>query len=198
METNTPDDGGTDSELDLAEAQRHLDAFLVDNEGLESLTAALNRFNIFRVLRIEHAEIRHSNVLAWLLTPNGTHGLGSLFLRRFVSTFLLEGSKEVTWLTPAAVELMRFDDVEVSREWANIDILVVSRANRWCLVIENKVWSSESRGQLERYRNAVSLEYPGFEQVCVLLTLEGDEPSTEGRVAGFQPLGYERVVKLAE
>ena len=61
---------------DPAAAQRALDAFLVDNQELEQLTARLSAFNLFNVLRIDHAEIRHSNVLAWLLTPGESHGLG--------------------------------------------------------------------------------------------------------------------------
>ena len=54
---------------------RILDKFLVDNTELEELSAKLSIFNIFGVLRVEDTEIRHSNVLAWLLDPQGSHGL---------------------------------------------------------------------------------------------------------------------------
>lgn len=53
-----------------------LDRFLADNPDLEKLSDRLATFNIFRTLRIEKAEIRHSNVLAWLLNPEESHGLG--------------------------------------------------------------------------------------------------------------------------
>jgi hypothetical protein len=43
-----------------------LNQFLVDNWELEQLSAKLAAFNILKVLKIEKAEIRHSNVLAWL------------------------------------------------------------------------------------------------------------------------------------
>lgn len=69
---------------------RILDKFLVDNTELEELSAKLAIFNIFGVLRIEEAEIRHSNVMAWLLDPQGSHGLGQAFLRRVLSTILLD------------------------------------------------------------------------------------------------------------
>ena len=36
--------------------------------------------NIFSILRIENAEIRHSNMLKWLLDPNENHGLGQAML----------------------------------------------------------------------------------------------------------------------
>ena len=32
-------------------------------------------FSPFDVLQVADVEIRHSNVLAWLLAPDGTHGL---------------------------------------------------------------------------------------------------------------------------
>src|SRR5687768_4176985 len=51
---------------------------------LDRLDRMLRRFNIFRVLRCEHGEIRHSNMLAWLLKPDESHGLGDSFLRRWL------------------------------------------------------------------------------------------------------------------
>ena len=120
-------------------AARKLDAFLVENRELEQLNARLASFNLFRVLNIEHAEIRHSNVLAWLLTPGETHGLGANFVRRFLSRLLMENQDVNVKLTAAQVELMRFDDVEVMREYQNIDILVRSMSGKWCLLIENKI-----------------------------------------------------------
>ena len=74
------------------DAARILDKFLVDNAELEELSAKLAIFNIFNVLRIKDVEIRHSNVVAWLLDPLGSHGLGQAFLRRVISTILLDNA----------------------------------------------------------------------------------------------------------
>ncbi len=41
-------------------------------------------FNTFDVLQYADYEIRHSNVLAWLLQPGDTHGIGARFLKWFV------------------------------------------------------------------------------------------------------------------
>ena len=41
-------------------------------------------FNTFDVLRYADYEIRHSNVLAWLLQPAETHGIDGRFLKWFV------------------------------------------------------------------------------------------------------------------
>ena len=65
-----------------ANQARILDRLLVDNAELEELSARLGVFNIFGTLRIEKPEIRHSNVLAWLLDPRGSHGIGHLKRKR--------------------------------------------------------------------------------------------------------------------
>jgi len=45
----------------------------------------LTRFNIFTALNAMDYETRHSNFLAWLLTPCETHGFGTKFLNGFLS-----------------------------------------------------------------------------------------------------------------
>ena len=93
-----------------------LDRFLADNPELEQLSDRLGTFNVFRALKIERVEIRHSNALAWLLDPSESHGLGDVVLRRVLSNLLLESDTEVKrqtgskveHLTAARVELMDF------------------------------------------------------------------------------------------
>ncbi len=183
---------------DMAVAQRHLDSFLVENQELEILNARLSGFNLFDVLRVDKAEIRHSNVLAWLLSPDGSHGLGPIFLRRFLSRLLMDSGPDNLSLTPSQVELMNLADVEVLREWQHIDVLVRSPGNRWCLLIENKIKSKESKGQLTRYMARVREEMPDYEVIPVFLTLEGEDPSEAGQEAGFVPLSHVQVLELAE
>lgn len=187
-----------DPSFDSIAARRALDAFLVDNQELEQLTARLSAFNLFNVLRIDHVEIRHSNVLAWLLTPSESHGLGPTFLRRFLSRLLMENDGAHVSLSPAQVELMSFNDVEVLREWQNIDILAHSQANGWCLLIENKIHSGEGKGQLLRYLDRVKRDFPGCQIIPVYLTLEGDDPSEAAINAGYLPMSHAQVLELAE
>jgi len=188
----------TNVNLTINEKLRLIDTFLVDNQELESLNDRLASFNLFNILRIEKAEIRHSNILAWLMTPNGSHGLGDTFLRRFISRLLIENDQIPIKLTPAQVELIKFNDIEVMREWNNIDILVRSQQERWCLLIENKIGSKESKGQLDKYINIVKKDMPKFQIIPVLLTLEGDEPSDEGASAGYIPLSHTHVLDVAD
>jgi len=154
-----------------------LDRFLADNPQLEELSDRLATFNVFRTLKIEKAEIRHSNVLAWLLDPEESHSLGDIVLRRVLSNMLLQDDANVEGMSAAKVELMDFPDIEIRREWRNIDILVIDRTNKLLVLIENKIYSGESPGQLDKYHKSVSEEFPKFTLIPVFLTLTGDETS---------------------
>lgn len=156
-----------------------IDRFLADNPEFESLSARLSQFNVFRALSIETVEIRHSNVLAWLLAPDESHGFADIILRCLLSNILLRSGRIIRGLSAARVELLDFSDIEVLREWRNIDILVVDRLNRIVLFFENKIHGGESKGQLAKYRRTVELEFPQFTVIPVFLTLTGTESSGE-------------------
>ena len=50
----------------------------------EMLSGWREEVDIFDVLRLDGSEEFHSNFLAWLLDPKGSHGLGDNFLRGFL------------------------------------------------------------------------------------------------------------------
>jgi hypothetical protein len=176
-----------------------LDRFLADNPELHRLSARLSSFNLFDVLRASDAEIRHSNVLAWLLDPTENHGLGDTFLRRFLSRCLLlnqaTGSVEAP-LSAAQVELANLRSAVVRREYQHIDVLVLVPEEKWLVLVENKVHSHESPGQLKRYRAAIKTDYPTWKQLPIFLTLSGDDPSEDGIAAGFIPFSHEEVARI--
>lgn len=167
--------------------RRALERFLVDNIELEELSALLATFNVFAVLGIEKTEIRHSHVLAWLLDPGGSHGLGDAFLRRLLSSVLHANDEIALGLSPAEVELAPPLNPKILREYRHVDLLVLEHQRKWALLIENKVKSQESVGQLRRYVEAIGQEFAGFRVVPIFLTVEGDDPSEEGLEAGYIP-----------
>jgi hypothetical protein len=180
-----------------------LDKFLADNPELEALAARLSTFNVFRALRIEHEEIRHSNTLAWLLDPQESHGLDDIVLRRILSNILLEAGAEGAesqGISAAQVELMDLTDVEVRREWQNIDVLVVIRqpdGKGIVLLVENKIHSGEGEGQLSRYRERVSKEFSEFTLLPVFLTLTGEDAG-EDEDCAFIPYSHRQVRAVLE
>ena len=66
------------------ENEEALRDFLLDIECLDELLPWTRRVNLFDILKISRSEIRHSNVLCWLLDPHENHGIGDAFLRGII------------------------------------------------------------------------------------------------------------------
>lgn len=164
---------------DLLEKQKKIEELLMDMEIFEQIEKMIYNFNVFETLGIINNEIRHSNVLAWLLNPNENHGLGDVFIKKFVQTLFHENTIIKSNLNLFDVSLMNYYDFNIRREWNNIDIIAISDENKIVLVIENKVWSKESNHQLKKYFDIVNAEFPGYNKVFVFLTPNGDSPSDE-------------------
>lgn len=97
-------------------------------------------FNLFTTLGYQRLEDVHSNILAWLLNPEESHGLGDAFLRDFVRRVFDK-------------ELPKYFPVNIKREsqdgYDRPDIVVESK--KWWLIIENKIDSIEQENQTKRY-----------------------------------------------
>ncbi len=160
-----------------------LNDFIVNCPDLAKLESMIGGFNIFQVLKFEYGEIRHSNVLAWLLNPDESHGLGELFLRRLLMRIVAEckGNKPV--LTPVEIDGWRIREVEVRREWKHIDLFVIVTLEggaRRMICIENKVKARQHSGQLKRYREQIKTSYPDMDEaICILLSMDSEEPEDE-------------------
>ncbi len=183
------------------------DKFLVNNKELEILTSKLSEFNIFTTLRSEKVEIRHSNVISWLLDPSENHQLDDIFLRKFLSTLLIDSEKNLEGLTPSQIELCEFNFVDVRREWKKIDIFMeieISSIKPILLVIiENKINSKQGKDQLANYYQTVSDEYDidlnkrGREKYIILpifLTLEDETPNDDR----YLSLNYFQIIDVLE
>ncbi|MBN2271828.1 MAG: PD-(D/E)XK nuclease family protein [Sedimentisphaerales bacterium] len=189
--------GNKMEQLDIRTKRDLIDRFLADNLEFEELAATLSKFNVFSALKITDAEIRHSNVLAWLLNPKESHGLGDIILRRVFSNVLLETEKDVEGLSAAEVELMDFVDIEIRREWRHIDLLIIDRNNKVVILIENKIKSGESPGQLSKYQQTVESEFPSFVLVPIFLTLNGIE-STDKKAQNYISYNYIQLLSVLE
>lgn len=155
-----------------------LNDFILHIDCLDELRSYTNEANIFNILRLNHFEIRHSNMLAWLLNPNENHGLGDRLLKK-VLLYATNGTHLpiMKGLRPVDVELMNLSDAYVFREKENIDILIVSESNKLVLAIENKIFSKEHDNQLQKYLGILKSEYDGYRLILLYLTPEGIESS---------------------
>ena len=172
-----------------------LESLFVNNPDLDQLDAYLNRFNPIRIMRMEGMELRHSNILAWLLDPLESHGLGDRFLKAFLAEALRgESSKG----RPTALDVTQADlqDMEVRREWLHIDIFLLSRRNNWAFIIENKFHYSQSKGQLAKYvkkaRAAFEAEEGELGIRGIFLTLHDEEPEEPS----YATIGYDAICDL--
>ena len=125
-------------------------------------------FNPFDVLQVADFEIRHSNVLSWLLRPGGTHGIGGRFLRALVEHLTLRRDfGSLSRLKPLPPGFDDENNVVVTREdyyeGLYADITIGFRAESVLLIIENKVGASsrDAAEQLEAYQEAFRKKYSG-------------------------------------
>lgn len=140
-------------------------------DDIASITG--EKFNIFSVMRAESDEVRtHSRVIAEFLNPKGKHSQGSVFLKLFFKEIDdLEDIKENFDYENAKVlveEHVGTIDKEYS-EGGFIDIVVKDSKHQ--VVIENKIYAGDQKGQLLRYKS----NYPNCK--LIYLTLNGKEPS---------------------
>lgn len=156
--------------------EQKLQNFLLDFEAFQELSKWTGNFNIFKVLGITQAEHKHSNILAWLLDPNGNHQLGDSFLKLFLQKLCIN--------IPPDFDVLLADlyEFEIYREWHSIDIFLIQRDQQIIIAIENKITAVEGKDQLKRYRNLLDQNYKeeeGWKKFFIFLSPNGLAPSDE-------------------
>ncbi len=127
-------------------------------------------FNTFDILRYADYEIRHSNVLAWLLQPAETHGIDSRFLQWFVDH--LKEQFRAAKGEPLPTVNLEAANVRVERELDYVDVTVFFKKERCLFAIENKTGptTSDHFGQVKRYHETLRGKYKNHTVKSVLLT----------------------------
>jgi PD-(D/E)XK nuclease superfamily len=153
-----------------AELEKGLAAAITDSD-FELLELTMREPNIFRALGIERQEIRHSNFFAYLLDPRENHGLRDIILRKFLRDIFADDRAQRRTLFDA--DLLDYHQVEVRREWMNIDILIDLPED--VIIVENKVDSGEHTNQLKRYKATVDRDFKSKRKHFVFLTPFGSD-----------------------
>ncbi len=177
--------------VENCEYEASLKRFLYGDQFTE-LKHLSGAFNLYKMLGVEHKELAHSNLLAYLLDPQREHGLGSRFTNDFFKRIMTASKPDCV---PAP--LGDKDDVVVRREFMNVDIIVECRSSRHVIAIENKVWHRERQDQLRDYQDRVMKKYKGWSRTLVFLTPSGRPPTTHRddimHECPVVSLGYEAV-----
>lgn len=170
---------------------------LLDDVNFEKLEIGLQVPNIFQILGISRAEIRHSNFLGWLLNPNASHGLGNNFLIRFLRDIVILQPNNLNVKNKFGIfdiNTLNFNNIEIRREWQNIDLLIIFDDLVVC--IENKVDSKDHSNQLKKYKDIVEKNFPKekFKNLFVYLTPNGSEPTSRESISCYTIYSYEKII----
>lgn len=143
-------------------------------------------FNIFNILRIEYNEVTtHNRFLAEILNPRGKHQQGARFLELFIEHIFNNVSlSESKFRT---LEKIRNEKAKVKAEYwigqidhkkkigGSIDICIMTNVGQ--IRIENKIYASEQKDQIQRYCYNHNKE----DNIVFYLTLFGKESKTAGK-----------------
>lgn len=150
---------------------------LIQDDSLHRLDDEMSVLNIFELVGLRNQEIRHSNFLSELLNPNSSLNIGDRVLKSLVrDAFKSVTSNTINSLSPIDFELSDFDNFEVRREYKNIDLLLLNHSDeksKYCICIENKVDSNESKEQLTKYREIVETEFTSYKKLFLFLSPQG-------------------------
>jgi hypothetical protein len=169
----------TNKPVDLEDALSEL----VDDQDFMILDRKFGRFNIFEALGTVRRELEHSNMLAYILSPDRPHGLGAEILRRILRAMLEKLPKDKRPIRALDIAIADLDDAFVQRERDNIDILIEFPSLKLIVLIENKVGAKASEGQLERYKGKIAKQFPDWRRLLIFLTPEGADPEDDDYLA---------------
>ena len=148
-------------------------------------------FNTFDVLRYADYEIRHSNVLAWLLRPADTHGIGPRFLKWFVNHVNRRlAAGDVERLPETSFEAA---NVDVWRERDYVDITICFKREKCLIAVENKTESAHPHhlDQVMGYEETLRGKHENHTVRSVLLSASPDGSVKFPRIAhvGWDSVG---------
>ncbi len=190
----------------MEEIKNKLKEFYLSLDKIKSqIEKANKKTNIFDILKIGSLEIRHSNFLSWLLTPNDSHGLGcsivKKFLLRLYNNYGSYYDKLFNEIGSLCIEDKDFDSFNCEREYPTengkyIDMIAYSQKEKIVIVIENKVFSGEHSNQLEEYEKEVNKNFADYKKLFVFLTPDMREVEREEDKAVWKSFGYQEMCDL--
>ena len=175
-----------------------LPLYHAEQERLKKEKEEGKRFNVFSALNMCSDEVRlHSRLLATLLNPKASHGLGNEFLKLFLIALGLP-EDYITYCKEQIVERTIGEVTETTG--GRIDIILEDRGH--AVIIENKIYAGDQPNQLLRYHNYGVKTFGENNFKLVYLTLYGSDPSPYslgGEHFEFIKLSYAQdILKLLE
>ena len=152
--------------------------------------------DVFDALSLHGDEQFHSNLLAWLLDPRGSHGLGDQFLQGF---FAASGaSRAIRAADRPSTIVRREKSLELDGEYGRLDIWMLNVGANFVCAVENKVWASEGEGQLAWYRRVLDQDHHDQRVHLVFLTPQGVRPDDPAEREHWRTMSYTDILRLVE
>lgn len=166
---------------------------LVLSHEFQTLAAQQDVYCPFESLKASRVELRHSNFLADILNPMGTHGFGEKVLRELLDLLFSNSGDHSLRLNISLSDIGR---IEILREFHHMDIVVrlPDLQPRLTVILELKVDSQEHGNQLKRYQKEAEILWPGSVLKFFFVTPSGLTP-TEPE---WTPVGFTELVERLE
>jgi hypothetical protein len=152
-------------------------------------------FNLFRILKIGHKEIYHSNFLAWLFDFKYNPDIAPLLLNKLMIK-IFDNSIKLNASNNQPCYFNKDSSQVVYREKNHIDLIIEFPNDKRVLVFENKIYAKESKGQLNRYRKLMDEYYSKiseeFKITYIFLTLNNETPSD----SNWQSVGFDTILDI--
>lgn len=151
--------------------------------------------DIASIYGVDKFEIRHSNVLQWILEPKGDEAIDYLPIRNLLK-LIQEKNSYYEFFNLIDLTTARIDKVSIQREKYNIDMFITLKINNedYAVIIENKLESSIHDNQLEVYKNKVQEIYPNHKKLYVFLSPGSNtEQEIEATENQYIPITYQDV-----
>ena len=184
-----------------------LKLFIFDDEVqkiFSDINDNLMDFNILEITGMGTQEIKHSNILGWLL-EDSEHGLEYRILENFLKKVIEENRVDASDENINNLNKLREyiylskekKEITIYREKDDIDLLIVDETNKVVITIENKVYAKERKkqvetdedivkekddgGQLQKYENTITNKYNNkYAKYFIYLTIDLEKPSKDG------------------
>lgn len=144
--------------------EQNITEYMEKNIFYNFLTKYYNYPNIASVYGVDKMEIKHSNVLKWILEPKkntNNQGVEYLPIKKLLKLLQKNNNHYYQFLEILDIDNSNIQFVKVAREKHNIDLLISLKIAKeeYLIVIENKIESLIRKNQLEDYQDKVGQKY---------------------------------------
>lgn len=176
----------------MIDFKTYMDKINIDYEFLKKYYQSEDIASIYGV---DKFEIRHSNVLKWILEPKEDEAIDYLPIRNLLK-LIQENNSYYEFFNQVDLTSARIDKVTIQREKYNIDMLITLKINNedYAIVIENKLESSIHDNQLKVYKDKVQEKYINHKKLYAFLypgiNPEQDKEANENQ---YIPITYQDI-----